>query len=64
MAMCQGDELLVGVGSPMMISGVAMRQIAELLSEQTRGWMDDFVGDNFGMPPEFCDNPDLMPLFI
>jgi hypothetical protein len=34
------------------------------LSEQTRGWMRDFVSDNFGMPPEFCDSPDMLPLLI
>ena len=34
------------------------------LSEQTRGWMRDFVSYNFGMPPEFCDSPDMLPLLI
>jgi hypothetical protein len=64
MAMCQGDRLIVGFGSPMMLSGAAIEQIVELLSEQTRGWMQDFVSDNFGMPPEFCDSPDMLPLLI
>ena len=32
---------------PVMISGDASKQISELLSEQTKGWMSDFVSDQF-----------------
>ncbi len=64
MALCRGDRMIIGVSSPMMISGAATEEIIGLLSEQTKGWLEDFVGDNFGMPPEFCDNPDLLPLLI
>ena len=46
---------------PVMISGAAMEEIQPLLSEETQGWMDDFVSDQFGMPPEFLDVP---PVFI
>lgn len=64
MALCRGDQMVLGISSPMMISGAATEEIVGLLSEQTKGWLEDFVGDNFGMPPEFCDNPDLLPLLI
>ena len=64
MALCRGDRMILGISSPMMISGAATEEIIGLLSEQTKGWLEDFVGDNFGMPSEFCDNPDLLPLLI
>lgn len=64
MAMCKGDRMLLNPSSPMMLSAAVMEEIVGILSEKTKGWMQDFVGDNFGMPPEFCDNPDLLPLLI
>ncbi|MDA0808886.1 MAG: hypothetical protein O2945_03860 [Planctomycetota bacterium] len=63
-AWCQGDQMRVDHVFPMMISGVAIEELNGVLSEKTRGWIDDFVGDNFGMPPEFCDNPDFRPVLI
>ncbi len=63
-AWCQGDRMRVDHVFPMMISGVAIEELNSVLSEKTRGWIDDFVGDNFGMPPEFCDNPDFRPVLI
>lgn len=63
-AWCQGDRMRVDHVFPLMISGVAIEELNSVLSEKTRGWIDDFVGDNFGMPPEFCDNPDFRPVLI
>jgi hypothetical protein len=59
----EGDQLRLDY-APFMLSGKAVEGIVDQLSEQTRGWMQDFVGDNFGLPSEFVDNPDLMPLLI
>ena len=59
----EGDRLRLEF-APFMLSGKAVEAIAEQLSEQTRGWMEDFVGDNFSLPSEFCDDPSLMPLLI
>lgn len=59
----EGDRLRLDY-APFMLSGKAVEGIVDQLSEQTRGWMQDFVGDNFGLPSEFVDNPDLMPLLI
>lgn len=64
MALCEGDQMRLDIGFPMMLSGLAVEGIVEVLSEQTRGWMEDFVGDNFGMPPEFVDTPDFMPVLF
>ena len=61
-AICQGNELQREF-FPMMISGSVIEEISEILSEQTKGWMDDFIGDNFGLPSEFCDPP-LRPVFL
>jgi len=62
-AWCEGDQLRLDY-SPFMLSGKAVGEISDQLSEQTRGWMQDFVGENFGLPSEFCDNPDMLPLLI
>jgi hypothetical protein len=63
-AWCRGNQMRVDHVFPLMISGVAIEALNGVLSEQTRGWIDDFVGDSFGMPPEFCDNPDFRPVLI
>ncbi|MDA1013594.1 MAG: hypothetical protein O3A00_03965, partial [Planctomycetota bacterium] len=62
-AWCEGDQVRLDM-PPLMISGPAVEAMSEHLSEQTRGWMSDFVGDNFGMPSEFIDAPDLAPIFL
>ena len=62
-AQCEAQQLLLDA-SPYMISGLANEQMSELLSPQTRGWMDDFCGRHFGMPPEFCDSPDPLPVLV
>lgn len=59
----QGDRLRLDF-APFMLSGKAVEAISDQLSEQTRGWMEEFIGNNFGLPSEFCDDPSLMPLLI
>lgn len=54
-----GDEMLLSY-LPVMISDVAIEEIQKLLSEKTRGWMDDFISDQFGMPPEFLECPPML----
>lgn len=59
-AHCEGKSLLLS-GMPYMISGEAMDEIADLLSEKTLGEIDRFIDENFGLPPELKkpikDNP-------
>lgn len=62
-ALCSGGEIIRDF-FPIMISGKIMEEIAEVLSEQTKGWMDDFIETNFGMPPEFCEPPEFRPVLI
>jgi len=61
--LCLGDQMIFDQ-IPFMISGKAIEEMTELLSEKTKGWMRDFMDENFGMPPEFCDSPDYRPLLI
>ena len=56
-ALCQGDQMVLGPSSPMMISGAVVEEVAEKLSRSTRDQLDDFVGTHFGMPSDFCDTP-------
>ena len=49
---------------PALISGPALESMSDLLSPETRDWMDDFVGSNFGMPSEFCQPPSVSPLMF
>lgn len=61
--LCLGDQMILDQ-LPFMISGAGIEEMTGLLSEQTKGWMRDFMDKNFGMPPEFCDSPDYRPLLI
>lgn len=61
--LCIGDQMILDQ-MPFMISGAGIEEMTGLLSEQTKGWMHDFMDKNFGMPPEFCDSPDFSPLLI
>ena len=61
-AKCRGFDLELGF-TPFMLSDDAIKQITALMSAQTRKQMDDFM-DNFSMPPEFAEDPDLVPLFL
>ncbi len=47
-----GSQLLHGP-SLFLLSGEAIEELSELLSPQTLGEIDDFVGEFFGLPPEF-----------
>ena len=48
---CLGNRFLFSY-MPYMISHEAMDEMSDLLSEKTRGEIDRFVDDNFGLPPE------------
>ena len=49
---------------PALISSASLESLSQLLSQETRDWMDDFVGSNFGMPSEFCQPPGVSPLIL
>lgn len=49
--LCIGSRLMPN-SKPIVIGQKAMEQISELLSEKTRGEMDDFIDTHFGGPPE------------
>jgi len=50
-AHCRGKQLIT-TQMPYMISGPALDDIANLLSNQTLDELDNFMNDNFGPPPE------------
>ncbi len=47
------DENIIVHYSPYMICGEAMDEIVQLMSNKTIDVIDDFVGRNLGIPPEF-----------
>lgn len=49
---------------PALISGPSLEELADVLSTQTKDWMNDFIGSNFGMPSEFCIPPGVTPLIV
>lgn len=53
-AQCSGKKLVVH-DMPFAVSLAAMDEIAALLSEETLGEMDDFIGTHFSGPPELAD---------
>jgi len=55
-AQCLYDRLLLP-DMPYMISHVAIGEMADLLSAQTLGEMDDFIGKHFGPPSEVATGP-------
>ena len=55
-AHCRGEKLLVPA-MPYMISGKALDQMTELLSDKTLDEMDGFIGKHFGPPGDFEVNP-------
>ena len=59
---CSNLEIEVGL-LPVMLSDEAAKRISSLMSQQTRGFMDDFM-DRFGMPPEFSADPEWTPVFL
>lgn len=48
---CIGNKMVV-LNMPFMIGHEAMDEIAQLLSDETRGEMDRFIDEFFGLPPE------------
>lgn len=50
-AFCNGKDINLS-GMPYMLSGEAAEEMSELLSEKTKGEIDRFIDDNFGLPPE------------
>ncbi len=48
----KGDKLVTNFMPPFMIGNVAMEEMNELLSKETKDEMDGFMDENFGIPPE------------
>lgn len=46
-----GSQMVMGFG-PYIMSPEAQAEMATLLSAETKRELDDFIGDNFGLPPE------------
>ncbi len=62
-ALCRGPRLQRDF-YPALISGPAIEELSDLLSDETREWLDDFVGNNFGLPSEFCQPPSFTPVLF
>ena len=60
LGMCQGEDLVL-CDLPHAISGEAVEQIINLLSDKTKGILDDFTGKHFGAPTG-ADLPKILPL--
>ncbi|MDP5170969.1 MAG: hypothetical protein NWR72_12045 [Bacteroidia bacterium] len=61
-ALCEGDSLVLGLW-PYVVSSTAIAELSGLLSNETLGHMDDFYGQNFGLPPEWADLFKEKPVF-
>jgi hypothetical protein len=61
-AKCVGGKMVVA-GLPFLIGEAAMDEIAELLSDQTLGEMDDFMG-KYGVPPELRELLSDRPVLV
>lgn len=61
--MFMGDKMMLSV-FPYLISSKAIEEISEKLSSETKGFMQDFIDTQFGMPPEFCNPDSPLPLLI
>lgn len=62
-AQCAGDKMVVNL-FPQMICDDAMNEIADLLSEETLGFFDDFTNKYFGIPPELESKSSRKLIFI
>lgn len=64
-AQCQGRDMLF-YEYPFMISGKALDEVVDLLSEKTLGFLNDFMLDNIDLPPEMMDlmTKTRRPVFI
>ncbi len=60
---CQGTEVLPEEGV-FMLSGPVIEEISELLSAKTRDHLDDFLDNNFGLPPELRDKLKDSPILV
>jgi len=49
---CKGDQMQFTF-MPYMLSGEALEEMAEMLSQKTRDEMDGFTDKHFGVPPEY-----------
>lgn len=54
-AQCKGTNLISGT-TPYMVSGAALEEVSELLSEKTKDELDGFIDDHFGIPPDLRKN--------
>jgi len=62
-AHCDGEHLLFS-GYPFMICAEALSELQKLLSQKTRDFMNDFIGEYHGLPGEFIDNFDNSPMLL
>lgn len=51
-AFFRGDQLVTNYLPPFMIGEMAMEEMNELLSDETKDEMDGFMDEHFGIPPE------------
>ena len=58
-AICEGSEMLVG-HSPICLCSTCEEALNELVSKETRGEWDKFIGRNFDLPPSDALNPVLV----
>lgn len=59
--LCLGAKMQLSV-LPFMLSDEAVELIVGVISRRTRDKLEEFMGDRFGMPPEFCESPDFFPI--
>ena len=58
-----GNQMIYSV-FPYMISNTAIEELTELLSQSTKDEMDDFINNNFGLPPVYKDLLKDRPLVL
>ena len=51
-AFFKGDKLVTNYLPPFMVGELAMEEMNELLSDETKDEMDGFMDEHFGVPPE------------
>lgn len=51
-AFFKGDRLMTNYLPPFMVGELAMEEMSQVLSKETKDEMDGFIGDHFGIPPE------------
>ena len=59
----RGAQMCLSI-TPFMLSDQAVEEIMKVISKKTRDRLEGFMGDHFGMPPEFCEHPDFFPVLI